>query len=78
MTYKTLYSGDWIAFEPTIFALACCDCGLTHVFKMEFRNGKFGFTIRPDRCATGQIRRRRGIVIRKLSNSPEKGGRCAH
>ena len=64
-SYKFLHSGDWVAFEPTMLKLACCDCGLVHNFDLQFRKGKLGFIIRPDRRATGQIRKQRDITIRK-------------
>jgi len=64
--YKMLRSGDWVAFKPTLLSLTCCDCGLVHLFEVKFQGGEFGFTIRPDRRATAQIRRHRNITIRKV------------
>ena len=63
MEYKSLSQGEWVEFKPVLLQLACCDCGLVHNFSFEFRKGKIGFTIKADRRATAQIRKKRGIAI---------------
>ena len=59
-TYPKLKDYDELAFDPkdTIIALACCDCGLVHEFKVRVTSKrKVGMAMRRNNRATGQLRR---------------------
>lgn len=53
--YEQVYDGQWFDM-PDVMNLACCDCGLVHVFRARLKNGQI--QIRMDRHgpATGGVR----------------------
>jgi hypothetical protein len=65
MKYKRMKVNQAVPWLPKVLSVACCDCGLVHNFEVFFRKGIAFFRMTRDNRATGQIRRHRGITIKK-------------
>lgn len=56
--YPKAKPGEWIAPVMSGHKLACCDCGLVHVFNYRVdADGEISFQAFRDNRATGQLRR---------------------
>lgn len=64
--YRKLEDGERVALPDGLMQVACCDCGLVHVFKVA-RRGAGGFTLRSwrHRTATQQKRRSRARRVKR-------------
>lgn len=49
---------DWITPLSEKHKIACCDCGLVHLFEFRVRKGVIEFRAKRDMRATAQRRRR--------------------
>ena len=56
--YKNIQPALWVSPEMDGYKLACCDCGLVHVFSFRIKDKGVQFKLIRDNRATGQIRRR--------------------
>ena len=51
--YEQVHDGEWWLFQEgrsnRRCKIACCDCGLVHVFKIRIRKGKIEMQVSPER-----------------------------
>ena len=53
---------EWVQPNPKGYRMACCDCGLVHVFDFEIHKGRIQFKARRDNRATAAKRRAKKYV----------------
>lgn len=67
--YGQLTDGDWVRPVRRGYRLACCDCGLVHIYNFKLvRDGKkrriIFFQVKRDDRAAGQLRRHHRTTLK--------------
>ena len=57
MKYDKPEAGEWVQPIRKGYKMACCDCGLVHVFDFRVHRGRVQFRVFRNNRATGAIRR---------------------
>jgi len=58
-SYQKLSDGEWAYAERGVSKIACCDCGLVHVFEMVKVTGGIKYRAWRDPKATAAKRRKK-------------------
>lgn len=58
MHYRKLSDGEWALTNKGVTKIACCDCGLVHVFHMEATEKGIRYRAWRDKKATAAKRRK--------------------
>ena len=64
--YPHRKAGEWLRPGKKGFRMMCCDCALIHVLKFRVRKGRAEFSVRVDKIATRETRKKRNITIEKV------------
>ena len=59
MKYRKLSDGEWALTNKGVAKIACCDCGLTHVWQIQATPKGIRYRAWRDKKATAAKRRRR-------------------
>ena len=57
-SYVQRKDGDLVPLER-VFKIACCDCGLVHLWELKKKMGELFFKVTRDARATAQRRRKK-------------------
>ena len=57
-SYRQAPDPGWVQLRR-VFKIACCDCGLAHLWELMRRKRVYGFKVTRDNRATAQLRRNR-------------------
>lgn len=70
-SYPLIENGEVVELEyrKNRFKIACCDCGLVHIFSFVVKGEKIYFKVERDKRATSQMRRyKMGFLHKGIKN----------